>query len=66
VTPLGRIEPYSFGTLRRVINREGQFEAIVAWDTAFIAAVPPHDIRMFSADQGSQTFPDVLPLPRRH
>jgi hypothetical protein len=66
VTPLGRIESYSFGTLCRVINREGQFEAIVAWDAAFIAAVPPHDIRIFPADQGIQTFPHVLPLPRRH
>ena len=52
-TPNGRIPQYTYGTLCQVINHEGQFSAIVAWDHAFTAAVPPSEIRIFPARKRS-------------
>ena len=66
VTPQGCIPQQSYGTLCRVVNHEGQFAVIVAWDTAFTAAVPPHDIRIFPSYEGTQAFPHALPLPLQY
>jgi hypothetical protein len=60
VTPTGYIPAYTYGTLCRVINHEGQFSAIVAWDKAFTAAVPPSEIRIFPVRQRSGA---LLPAP---